>query len=182
MGDDLPDHTIGISVLAQALANLTAVVSATALDIRLLAEDDIAHEPIPYDLKTLSKDDWSITDGNYGFLTYSQAHWGSGKNMYPVLFSLYLNTQSAIFEKISSGISIFLWETSDDVPRWQKTYNVYSGNLPIIRHNGWRKVSIVENVRGMKLEHATNESLQILIYNYSGVTLAPDTCLTYFAI
>ena len=115
MGSDKPDYTLGISILEQALANLTAVVTATALDIRALNSLDIAHASLPYNYEVLT---WflaaDIDDGESDDKGFNANDWGVGKNFYPVTLTFSFGWSSIftnnIFIKTTQGIGIELFE------------------------------------------------------------------------
>lgn len=120
MGSDKPDYTLGISILEQALANLTAVVSATSLDIRALDSSDIAHESLPYDIDWLAdmsetievddeiSNDWDQTDDA----------WAAGEHFYisQIVFWITSNSVALTSEMIVryyQGIEFSLYDRSD---------------------------------------------------------------------
>ena len=137
MGDDLPDYELGINVLKQALAtltanvnqlatveidvvaqslsDLTAVVTATALDIRALDPLDLAHEPLPYNYKALT---WFLAatcdDGGTQDKGWNVNDWGAGKDFYPIAISFSFGWQSIftnnIFINRDQGVRIDLIE------------------------------------------------------------------------
>lgn len=115
MGSDKPDYTLGISILEQALANLTAVVTATALDIRALNPLDLAHEGLPYNYEILTYFlDASCDDNDSDDKGFSHSDWGAGKDFYPITLTFSFGWSSIftnnIFINHGQAIGIDLFE------------------------------------------------------------------------
>lgn len=121
MGSDKPDYTLGINILAQELANLTAVVTATALDIRLLGSQDIAHAGLPYNYEFLYyENDATVDDQDSDDENFSESDWGTGKDFYAVSIAYQILITSAMannaYVKFYQGFRFEIQETRDSAP------------------------------------------------------------------
>jgi len=175
MGSDKQDYTLGISILEQALANLTAVVSASALDIRALDSSDKAHVGIPYDTVTYKDSDVSVANNDNADITFTKTDWGESVNWVTYIINITLyNITTDFMTKKAQGFRIAVFNDSDDLAI-SETFSaeVYR---PLLENTVYLISKTVYIVGGFYSANA--QTLHVKIFNYTGQTLVIDARIT----
>ncbi len=175
MGSDKPDYTLGINILAQELANLTAVVTASALDIRALNSSDIAHVALPYNfipLRWLTED--AIADSASDSKTWTQADWGTGKDFYVISIAYRIWILSAkannAYVKFYQGFRFELQEIKAQPPHpMVDQFNVNPMSNPPVIDTATFTVSGTRLCNNNKVESGNN--LRLMLYNECGTEI-----------
>jgi len=181
MGSDKQDYTLGISILEQALANLTAVVSASALDIRALNSADKAHIPLPYDVVGYKLSNTStVSDGSVYTHALDEDDWGAGLDFYPVFFTFVLNVTTAnSWDQWFQGIFVEIRELSGETLLFEyaKTYSVRS-HPPVLDSINGRK-HLYDSISLYNNKITSGNDFACYIRNRTGGDWAAGSVYTY---
>ncbi len=175
MGSDKPDYTLGISILEQALANLTAVVTATALDIRALNELDVPNEALPYEDSGISGSQANIAQNAEGEIELTEANWGAGKDFYVSMIMIQVRASALFLAEYDQFLQITL---DNDASPTERFFNhTYSGQYYTPGYTGanWVLARTYHYPRLRKV--ASGEKLIALLLNESGPTVNFDLWL-----
>ena len=168
MGDDLPDYELGINVLKQALASLTAVVSATSLDIRTLNSTDKANIGIPYNTTTLKDSEDDQLNTAIKTFSFTASDWGAGLNWVTYAVSCILGTPSTDFmTKKEEGFRLSLYNDDDDVSIIN-TYNARK-NRPVLSDGAYYLARTIIISNGFF--SSSTQTLKFGVRNHTGQTV-----------
>lgn len=176
MGDDKPDYTIGVDLLTQTVASLTAVVSAVALDIRALNESDIAHLSLPYNYKTvLATNEDAISHDNSETVSLDDSDWGTGKDYYVVGLVILFNFTVNNYYKYWHGVGVQSRENEGgERPEiFYKTYNPLTDPPYRASEGGNGFLRRTEKADDNKVDSTSD--LDTVFYNYSGADMQAST-------